>query len=359
MRVLVTGGAGFIGSHVVERLLSRGASVVVVDDMSTGDASNLASLPGDGRRGGRVGKAGKAGRAGRGGRGRLTVHRADVRRIPPRVLAGVTHGVHLAARTDVAASMEDPVGYFESNVLGSVHVLQALRRAGAEGAVVASSAAVYGDVPPPVDEDAPARPISPYGAGKLAVDHYAAYCTREAGFPVTPLRLFNVYGPRQHPRSPYSGVISVFARAAIAGDDMVVHGDGRQTRDFVYVADVAEAIERALTRPEAAGVPINVATGRGTSVNALARRLAALGGGGSRVRHGPPRAGDIRRSVARVDRARELLGFEASTPLREGLALTVEWMRAKGARATAPRPGRRPPGRRATRRGGTAGGAVG
>jgi UDP-glucose 4-epimerase len=308
MRVLVTGGAGFIGSHVVERLLSRGASVVVVDDLSTGDTDNLAHLSGCGI-------------------GRLTVHRADVRRIPSRALAGVTHGVHLAARTDVATSMEDPVGYFESNVLGSVHVLQELRRAGAQGAVVASSAAVYGDIPPPVGEDALARPISPYGAGKLAVDLYAAYCTREAGFPVASLRFFNVYGPRQHPRSPYSGVISVFTRAAIAGDDMVVHGDGRQTRDFVYVADVAEAVERALLRPEAAGVPINIATGRGTSVNLLARRLAAMGGGGSRVRHGPTRAGDIRRSVARVDRARELLGFEATTGLSGGLRRTVEWMR--------------------------------
>jgi len=310
MRVLVTGGAGFIGSHVVERLLSREASVVVVDDLSTGDPANLAHLVG-------------------GGMGRLTVHRADVRRIPPKALAGVTHGVHLAARTDVAASMEDPVGYFESNVLGSVHVLQALRRAGARGAVVASSAAVYGDLPPPVDEDDLARPISPYGAGKLAVDLYAAYCTQEAGFPVAALRFFNVYGPRQHPRSPYSGVISVFARAAIAGDDMVVHGDGRQTRDFVYVEDVAEAVERALLRPESAGVPINIATGRGTSVNLLARRLAAMGGGGSRVRHGPPRVGDIRRSVARVDRARELLGFEATTGLSDGLRRTVEWMRVE------------------------------
>jgi len=306
----VTGGAGFIGSHVVERLLSRGASVVVVDDLSTGDPANLAHLR-------------------RAGRGRLAVHRADVRRIPTKALAGVTHGVHLAARTDVAASMEDPVGYFESNVLGSIHVLQALRRAGAGGAVVASSAAVYGDVPPPVAEDALARPISPYGAGKLAVDLYAAYCTREAGFPVAALRFFNVYGPRQHPRSPYSGVISIFARAAIRGEGMVVHGDGAQTRDFVYVADVAEAVERALLRPEAAGVPINIATGRGTSVNLLARRLAALGGGGSRVRHGPPRAGDIRRSVARVDRARELLGFEATTGLSDGLGRTVEWMRAE------------------------------
>jgi len=317
MRVLVTGGAGFIGSHIVERLLLRGASVVVVDDMSTGDAANLAHLGG-------------------GDMGRLTVNSADIRRIPPRALAGVTHGVHLAARTDVAASMEDPVGYFESNVLGSVHVLQALRRAGARGAVVASSAAVYGDVPPPVDEDAPARPISPYGAGKLAVDLYAAYCTQEAGFPVAALRFFNVYGPRQHPRSPYSGVISVFARAAIRGDDMVVHGDGGQTRDFVYVADVAEAVERALLRPDAAGVPINIATGRGTSVNHLAKRLAAMGGGGSRVRHGPPRAGDIRRSVARVDRARELLGFEATTGLSGGLKRTVEWMRVEMGAVDAP-----------------------
>ncbi len=308
MRVLVTGGAGFIGSHIVERLLDGGAEVVVVDDLSTGDMGNLRHL--EGRQG-------------------LEVHVCDAPRAPREALAGITHGVHLAARTDVAASVRDPALYWETNVLGSVRVLEALAAAGARVVVVASSAAVYGELPPPVAEDAPARPISPYGAGKLAVDQLAHHYAAHTGMRVAPLRFFNVYGPRQHPRSPYSGVISVFARAALAEEDLVVHGDGAQTRDFVSVTDVTEAVERALLRPEAACEPINIATGMGTTIDALATEVNALAGGRSRVRHGPPRPGDIRHSVARVDRARERLGFEARVKLPEGLSRTLEWMRTR------------------------------
>jgi len=308
LRVLVTGGAGFIGSHVVERLLDGGAEAVVVDDMSTGDAGNLAHL--EGHQG-------------------LEVHVCDAARVPAGALAGVTHGVHLAARTDVAASVKDPALYWETNVLGSVRVLEALASAGARLAVVASSAAVYGELPPPVAEGGPARPISPYGAGKLAVDLLAHHYGAHTGMRVAPLRFFNVYGPRQHPRSPYSGVISLFAKAALAGEDLVVHGDGGQTRDFVAVEDVSEAVERALLRPEAAGEPINIATGRGTSINALAAEVNALAGGRSRVRHGPARPGDLRHSVARVERARERLDFEARVKLPDGLSRTIEWMRAR------------------------------
>ncbi len=306
MRVLVTGGAGFIGSHVVERLLGGGAEVVVVDDMSTGDPRNLAGLH-DG----------------------LEVHRVDASRTPGAALEGVTHAVHLAALTDVAGSIEDPARYWEHNVLGSVRALEAVKDAGATAAVVASSAAVYGELPPPVAEDAPALPISPYGAGKLAVDLMAHHYTAHTPLRVVPLRFFNVYGPRQHPRSPYSGVISVFARAALLGEDLVVHGDGEQTRDFIHVSDVAEAVELALLAPGTAPAPINIATGAATTVSELARIVADLGGRGSAVRHGPPRPGDIRHSVARVDRARERLGFEARVKLPDGLSRTMEWMRAE------------------------------
>jgi nucleoside-diphosphate-sugar epimerase len=308
MRVLVTGGAGFIGSHVVERLLDGGAEAVVVDDLSTGDLGNLAHL--EGRRG-------------------LEVHVCDAGRPPREALAGITHGAHLAARTDVAASVKDPALYWESNVLGSVRALEAMAAAGARVAVVASSAAVYGELPPPVAEDATARPISPYGAGKLAVDLLAHHYGAHTGMRVTPLRFFNVYGPRQHPRSPYSGVISVFAKAALAGEELVVHGDGGQTRDFVFASDVAEAVERALQRPEAAGEPINIASGRGTSIASLAAEVNALAGARSAIRHGPPRPGDIRYSVARVDRARERLGFEARVLLPDGLSRTIQWMRGR------------------------------
>jgi UDP-glucose 4-epimerase len=306
-RVLVTGGAGFIGSHVVEALLHQGAEVVVVDDMSTGSMANLAHSRGEQR---------------------LRVVETNIATAPPEAIEDVTLGVHLAARTEVAASIVDPAGTVQANVLGSVHVLEALQRAGARTVVVASSAAVYGEVPVPVDEDGPLHPMSPYGAGKLAVDHFASYYARHTPMSVAALRFFNVYGPRQHPRSPYSGVISVFTRAALVGEALTVNGDGEQTRDFVYVEDVVKAVLSALDSPTARGEAINIGTGQATTVNALAGEILSIAGSTSAVRHGPPRTGDITHSVAKVDKAKALLGFKATTPLREGLARTIEWMRA-------------------------------
>lgn len=307
-RVLVTGGAGFIGSHVTEALLEQGAEVIVVDDLSTGSMSNLSHL--EGAEGPRMIEANAA-------------------TLPVAALEGVTMGVHLAARTEVAASIEDPAGTVEANVLGSVHVLEALHKAGARSAVVASSAAVYGEVPIPVAEDGPHRPMSPYGAGKLAVDHFVHYYAHHTDLAVCALRFFNVYGPRQHPRSPYSGVISVFAKAAILGEDLTVNGDGGQTRDFVNIADIVKAILIALRTPEARGEPINIGTGHGISIEDLAREMISVAGSPSRVRHGPDRPGDIRHSVAKVDKAESLLGFTPSVPLREGLVTTVEWTRSQ------------------------------
>ncbi len=306
--MLVTGGAGFIGSHVTEALLDQGAQVVVVDDLSTGSMVNLSHLedaPG------------------------LRIVEADAAVVPPAAMEGVTMGVHLAARTEVAASIEDPAGTVEANVLGSVHVLEALHQAGARSAVVASSAAVYGEAPVPVAEDGPHRPISPYGAGKLAVDHFVQYYAHHTDLAVCGLRFFNVYGPRQHPRSPYSGVISVFIRAALLGEDLTVNGDGGQTRDFVYVADVARAVLSALRSPEAKGEPINIGTGRGISIEELANDIVSVSGSPSKVRHGPGRPGDIRHSVAKIDKAESLLGFKAGTPLQQGLGTTIEWMRTQ------------------------------
>ena len=307
-RVLVTGGAGFIGSHVTEALLDQGAEVVVVDDLSTGALANLSHLE-----------------AASG----LRIIEADASSIPPSALEGVTMGVHLAALTEVAASIEDPAGTVEANVLGSVHVLEALNQAGARSAVVASSAAVYGEVPIPVSEDGPHKPISPYGAGKLAVDHFVHYYAHHTDLAVCALRFFNVYGPRQHPRSPYSGVISVFTRSALLGRDLTVNGDGGQTRDFVYVADVASAILSALRSPDAKGEPINIGTGVGISIEDLAKDIISVSESPSKVGHGPDRPGDIRHSVAKVDKAESLLGFKAGTPLRQGLGTTIEWMRTQ------------------------------
>jgi UDP-glucose 4-epimerase len=305
--VLVTGGAGFIGSHVVEGLMDQGARVLVVDDMSTGSPDNLAHLTGD----------------------RLRVLETDAGTVSVDQLEGVTMGVHLAALTEVAASIEDPAGTVETNVLGSVHVLETLHRAGARSAVVASSAAIYGEVPVPVDEAGPHHPISPYGAGKLAVDHFVRYYAHHTDLAACALRFFNVYGPRQHPKSPYSGVISVFAAAALTGEDLLVNGDGEQTRDFVFVRDVVRAVLAALRAPDARGEAINVGTGRATSINDLAAAVIDTAGSSSGLVHGPPRPGDIRHSVAKVDKAADLLSFKASATLGEGLVSTVHWMREK------------------------------
>ena len=304
--VLVTGGAGFIGSHVVEALLHEGASVVVVDDMSTGSPGNLSHIIDDPG---------------------LRIIETDASTVSPTPLEGVTMGVHLAALTEVASSIEDPTGTVEVNVLGSVHVLETLRRIGARSAVVASSAAIYGEVPIPVDESGPHHPISPYGAGKLAVDHFVRYYADHTDLAVCALRFFNVYGPRQHPRSPYSGVISVYTAAALTGENLLVNGDGEQTRDFVFVKDVVRAILSALRSPGAKGEAINIGTGHGTSINDLAVAVIDIAGSTSEMVHGPPRPGDIKHSMAKVDKAAYLLSFEASTPLRDGLASTVHWMR--------------------------------
>ena len=304
--VLVTGGAGFIGSHVVEALLLEDARVVVVDDMSTGSVDNLKHLLPDDD---------------------LSIIEADISRVPSSAMEGVTMGVHLAALTEVAASIDDPAGTVEANVLGSVHVLAGLHEAGAGSAVVASSAAVYGEVPVPVDEEGPHHPISPYGAGKLAIDHFVRYYADHTDLAVCALRFFNVYGPRQHPKSPYSGVISVFAAAALTGENLLVNGDGEQTRDFVYVEDVVRAVLLALRSPDARGEAMNIGTGQATSIIDLAEVVSEIAGSGCQVRHGPARPGDIRHSVAKVDKAASLLAFKASTPLQEGLDSTVHWMR--------------------------------
>jgi UDP-glucose 4-epimerase len=304
--VLVTGGAGFIGSHVVDALLAEGARVIVVDDMSTGSDDNLSHIEDPEA---------------------LTIIEKDISEVKPSSLEGVTMGVHLAALTEVAASIQDPAGTVETNVLGSVHVLAALHEVGARSAVVASSAAVYGEVQVPVDEDGPHHPMSPYGAGKLAIDHFVRYYANHTDLSVCGLRFFNVYGPRQHPKSPYSGVISVFAAAALTGENLLVNGDGNQTRDFVYVEDVVRAILSALRSPRAGGEAINIGTGHGTRIIDLAEAVIYIAGSPSEVRHGPPRIGDIRHSVAKVDKAASLLRFNATTSLDDGLVSTVHWMR--------------------------------
>ena len=322
--VAVTGGAGFIGSHTVDRLIETGHRVVVLDDFSTGKRANLARWADRGRY------------ALDGDRPGLEVLTVDVSHGIFAALEPVTraHGpvnriVHLAAQVSVVHSVANPLTDMQVNYGGTLHVLEYARATGVEKVVLASSAAVYGDVERfPVGEDLPTRPVSPYGIDKRASELALGYYTSVHGIATTALRFFNVFGPRQDPSSPYSGVISIFADRARAGRDVTVFGDGEQTRDFVYVGDVARAVVTAATTRKGDGAIVNIGTGREITINQLAAAVAAHGGGRSQVVHAEARAGEIRRSVAAVDRARELLGFTAEVAFDAGLAETLRWAAA-------------------------------
>ncbi len=299
--VLVTGGAGFIGSHLVEAWAADGAEVRVLDNLSSGRAENLA-----------------------GTRGRVDLIVGDVR--SPDQLAAAMSGVqivvHLAALVSVADSVERPADNYEINVQGTVRVLEAARAAGVRRVVLASSAAVYGNEPTlPKREDMPAAPASPYAAAKLADEYIARVHAELYGLETVSLRFFNVYGPRQDPSSPYSGVISRFTDALARGEAPRVFGDGLQTRDFIFVRDVVSAIRQAATSPAVGrGEVFNVGTGRASSLLDVLRALEPLVGDMPAPVFEPPRPGDVRHSVADISRIRECLGFEPSVPLASGLA---------------------------------------
>jgi len=307
---LVTGGAGFIGSALVRRLLAEGAAVRILDDLSSGRLANLAGLE-----------------------DRVVLLRGDVR--DPAAVVAATRGAdqvfHLAAVASVQRSLADPLGTHAVNVGGTVTVLEAARRAGVARVVLACSAAAYGRNPDlPLGEDAATAPISPYGLHKVTAERYGALYTTERGLPVTALRFFNVYGPRQDPRGEYAAVVPRFLEAMAAGQAPVIYGDGTQTRDFCYVEDVTRALLLAATAPGAAGAVVNVAGGRETSLLDLVAALNRVLGTTLEPRFAAARAGDIHRSVARVDRGREVLGFTAAVGLEEGLARTLAAGREDG-----------------------------
>jgi len=307
---VVTGGAGFIGSHTVDKLLDLGHRVVVLDNFSTGKLANLAQHAGNDK---------------------LEIVICDVAHGVFAALASVTakHGpveriVHLAAQVSVVHSVANPLVDMQINYGGTLHVLEYARAHGVKKVAFASSAAVYGDVEKmPVGEDTPTQPMSPYGidkrASELALDYYA----NVHGVPTTALRFFNVYGPRQDPSSPYSGVISVFANRARAGRPLTIFGDGSQTRDFVYVGDVARALVAAVGDGNSRLIA-NVGTGGEITVKELARTIVELCGGNSQIEHAPARAGEILRSRANVDRLRDKLGIVAETKLADGLRATLD-----------------------------------
>lgn len=300
---LVTGGAGFIGSHLVERLRADGLRVRVLDDFSSGRKENLERCAG------------------------VDVWEADVadRDALCAALDGAELVFHLAARPSVVESVADPVGSDRVNLGGTVAVLDAARRAGAARVVFASSCAVYGDgAPVPVGEETAPAPASPYALQKWAGERYCAVFGALHGLETVVLRFFNVYGPRQDPRSDYAAVVPRFVAAALGAGDARIYGDGEQTRDFVYVGDVVEALWAAARSPGAVGAVVNVASGVRTSVSALARAVGSAAGAALEPTREPPRVGEVRHSGARIEAAQARLGWRPGVTLERGLRLTVE-----------------------------------
>jgi UDP-glucose 4-epimerase len=307
-RFLITGGAGFIGSHLADALLDAGAAVRVLDDLSTGRRENLDPrcelLVGD-------------------------VADPDAVRA---AFAGMDGCFHLAAIASVARGNEDWRGTHRINQTGTVTVLEAARDAGRCPVVYASSAAVYGDLAGAVArETSPCVPLTAYGADKLGSELHARVARHVHGVPTLGLRFFNVYGPRQDPASPYSGVVSIFAARLARGEALTMHGDGRQTRDFVFVADVIAHLRTAMARLAAQGSAdvFNVCTGRATSLLDLAQVLGALLGRTPRIEHGPARPGDIRHSLGDPAAARAALGVAAETRIEAGLGATLGFLQLR------------------------------
>jgi len=302
--VLVTGGAGFIGSHLVRALASRGHRVRVLDNLSTGRREHLEGVEAELV----VGEIRDAGAVAEASRGVDTIY-------------------HLAAMISVAETMADPLTCYDVNLKGSLNVLKAAREAEAKAVVLASSAAVYGGAEGRVREATPARPLSPYGASKLAMEEAAALFARAYTLPTISLRFFNVYGPRQSPDSPYAAVIPLFIRRLLDDRPLTIDGDGQQTRDFVYVEDVVRAMMLAAEKAAAVTGPFNIGTGRSVSISALARVLQALIPAGGEPGHGPPRPGDIRHSASDIRLAKAALGYRPEVALKQGLKVTVQWFR--------------------------------
>lgn len=305
-RALVTGGAGFIGSHLVDELVESGCQVTVLDNLSTGHLHNIEHL-GD----------------------RIDFVQGDIRdaAILERVVEGCEVVFHEAAVVSVTQSVQDPPHSCEVNDLGTVRVLDACRKAGVKRVVMASSSAVYGDDPRlPKTEDMIPKPLSPYAVQKLSGELYAAVFGQLYHLETVCLRYFNVFGPRQDPSSPYSGVISIFMTKAAAGEAPTIYGDGGQTRDFVYVNDVVRANLAAATQPAAAGQVYNVGRGASISIGELWTLISKIAGIELAPFFAPPRPGDIRDSVSDIEAIGRSLGFTPRVGLRQGLEKTLDWI---------------------------------
>ena len=311
---LVTGGAGFIGSHLSEELVRRGHRVRVADNLSSGKRANLAHIHGP------------------------EILEGDVADLAfaKRAVDGCEYVLHQAAIPSVPRSVKDPVSSNRANVDGTLNVLIAARDAGVKRLVFAGSSSAYGDTPTlPKHEEMPTQPLSPYALQKVVGEQYLQMFTRLYGLETVAIRYFNVFGPRQDPTSPYSGVISVFATALLENRSPQIFGNGEQTRDFTYVANVVDGVLRACDATAVSGEVINVATGGRVSLNELFRVMRGLIGATVEPTYAEGRAGDVRDSQADISKARRLLGYEPIVDFEEGLRRTVEWYRSETAPAKA------------------------
>lgn len=303
-KCLVTGGAGFVGSHLVEALVAAGHGVRVLDDFSTGNPDNLRAV-----------------------RERIELVTGSI--TDPAAIRQAVQGrdwvFHLAALASVQKSIEDPLASHAICATGTLSVLQAAQRADVRRLVYAASSSAYGDQEGSIrKEDDPLYPLSPYAAAKLAGEHYCSSFTAAYGMETVRLRFFNIFGPRQDARSYYSGVIALFIAAALEGRPLTVHGDGQQSRDFVYVANAVQALMRAAEARGASGGVYNIGNGASTTLLDLVKHLSHVVGRPIHTIHGPTRAGDVRHSQADITRARRDIGYEPCGSFGEGLRRTFE-----------------------------------
>ena len=315
---LVTGGAGFIGSHLSEELVRRGHRVRALDNLSTGKRKNLEHIPG------------------------VELLVGDLASLEDcrRAVRGVDYVLHMGAIASVPRSVVDPIGSNTANIDGSLNILVAARDEKVRRLVYAGSSSAYGDAPIlPKHEDMPTKPQSPYALQKLVAEQYCQMFTQLYGLETVTIRYFNVFGPRQDPSSPYSGVISLFSTALLEGRRPIIFGDGGQTRDFTYVANVVDGVLRACEAPNVAGEVINVATGGRISLNQLLQAINEIVGTSIEPIYEESRAGDVRDSQADISRAASLLGYAPLVTFEDGLRRTLEWCRtdASAAAATAAR----------------------
>ncbi|MGD2270792.1 MAG: SDR family oxidoreductase [Desulfobacterales bacterium] len=308
-KVLVTGGAGFIGSHLTEALVTEECQVTVLDNLSSGDLSNLNSV-----------------------KNRVSFCKGDIRDL--RTVEDSARGreaiFHLAAMVSVPQTVAQPIESAQINDLGTLHIFEAARRNNVERVVFTSSSAVYGDDPRlPKQEEMNPEPLSPYAVQKLSGEYYARVFNMLYGMKATSLRLFNVFGPRQDPSSSYSGVISIFMSQAVSKSPATIYGDGNQSRDFIFVKDVVRANLLAAAVDHAAGKSINVGTGRSVSINRLWDVVCQKADLTMAAQYESPRSGDILESVADIRRAKSVLGFEPQYSFEKGIDQTFEWYRRK------------------------------